>query len=205
MYFKEANVSLLVGFVSILASIKLYTDRENLHRKVIHIVLPLLSTALHILPFFIPFFISTPARIRRILNGSIYSTSLAISVTLFAMYLSCNSFKIFTGLFVIAYLLASLFETSLYFWKWHTRSKKRKEFKNRPLIRRRYGNGEIKMPPISVSTEVKHLRAKNDFVFNGAVYIRKGETVELLKPIGSYYSVRTSTGTEYIVPKENFF
>ncbi|KAI5137729.1 hypothetical protein NEAUS04_1693 [Nematocida ausubeli] len=116
--------------------------------------------------------------------------------------------KDFDGKSILAvslYLICSLFEGILYASKWYMRNKRRRELRNKSLVRRRYGSGEIRMPPIGVSTENKHMRAKCDFIYNGTIYIRKGETVELLKVIGSYYSVRTSTGVEYIVPKENFY
>lgn len=207
MHLKETRISFIVGLVGALVFGRMYLDRQKPQRKVISIVLPVLSILLHILPFFIPFFISTPARIRRMINGLIYTLSSLLSITLTAVYFysESGSLDIISSLFVLVFLISSLFEVSVYFWKWYTRTRKRKEFKNRPLIRRRFSSGEIKMPSISVSTESIHLRARNDFSYNGHLYIRKGETVELLKPIGSYYSIRTSKGTEYIIPKENFF
>lgn len=103
----------------------------------------------------------------------------------------------------LIYFVLSILEGVIYFLKILEKRAKRRALKRAPVKRRH--SADIKMPPITVTAEVRHLRAKSDFVVNGTPYIRKGETVELLKTIGSYYSVRNSSGTEYIVPKGNFF
>ncbi|KAI5129785.1 hypothetical protein NEPAR06_0130 [Nematocida parisii] len=205
MYLKETKVSLAVGTVSLLTSVRFYFCEESHMYRYIQTWLPFISCVLHLMPFFLPFFISMPSRLRRIFNGSMYIISCLLSLIVCGVFIFCKDFNAKSIIAVFAYLAFSLFESTLYLGKWYNRSKKRRELRNKSLVRRRYGSGDIRMPPIGVSTETKHLRAKSDFIYNGTIYIRKGETVELLKVIGSYYSVRTSTGVEYIVPKENFY
>ncbi|KAI5170806.1 hypothetical protein NEFER03_0265 [Nematocida sp. LUAm3] len=104
----------------------------------------------------------------------------------------------------ILYICSTVAEAALYAIIWLMKRNRRRAMKKNPIIKRRFGS-EIRLPSITVSTEARHLRTKQDFTINGVVYIRKGETVELLRTIGSYYSVRNSIGTEYIVPKSHFF
>lgn len=205
MQLKEGKVSLLVTTLGIIGSITICINRKDLEKFGSLLFLALSSSFLHFLPLLLPFFISAPSSIRRVFNGIVYLVAASLTIALLAIYMHYNKITVFTATVLCVFALASILESLLYFGKWYSRTKKKKEFKKRPLVKRRYGSGEIRMPPITVTTESTHLRAKADFIYNGSVYIRKGETVELLKPIGSYYSVRTSTGTEYIVPKENFF
>ncbi|KAH9387340.1 uncharacterized protein NEMAJ01_2236 [Nematocida major] len=205
MRLKEVKVSMLVVFVSTATAIRMAVVRKSVPCGGMHIFIPTAVSLLHVMPFLLSFFVSIPVKFRRLLNSAIYLLSSAAYIAMFSLFAYTSVLVSFNTVFILACMCTSLLESFLCLCKWHIRSKKRREFRNRPLVRRKYSTGEIKMPPISVSTETKHLRAKADFVYNGAVYIRKGETVELLKPIGSYYSVRTSVGTEYIVPKEVFF
>lgn len=69
--------------------------------------------------------------------------------------------------------------------------------------RNRERRGRMERVPMMSGT-VSVVKAKSPFIVNGEVVIRNGESVELLKTMGAYHSVRTFSGSEYIVPSSYF-
>ncbi|KAI5190138.1 hypothetical protein NECID01_0831 [Nematocida sp. AWRm77] len=204
MRIKEIKVSLCVVGTSLLLGTVLGLYHSELERKRWLVALPFLSVLVHILPLFTPFIISVTSTKRKRIKAAVYIISALMGLAEGFIYYYEPVKRVWGIGLIGVYLLLSVFECLLFFIKWYMRYSKRKAMKTVPVIKRRFGN-EIKLPLVSVATESKHLRTKTDFVINGTVYIRKGETVELLKTIGSYYSVRNASGIEYIVPKTNFF
>ncbi|KAI5181924.1 hypothetical protein NEOKW01_2074 [Nematocida sp. AWRm80] len=204
MALKESTMALSVSIVSVVTFITFVSQRKKYSKGILLYLPPITSFILHTLPFFLPFVISVSARMRKPLKTAIYILSALMGITTGVSFISEKKYTLINSLIILVYSGLAVGELLVYTIKWIINRKRRESLRKRPVIKRRFGN-TIRMPPISVSTESRHLRAKTNFVINGITYIRKGETVELLRTIGSYYSIRNSTGTEYIVPKTNFF
>ncbi|KAI5184987.1 hypothetical protein NEHOM01_0538 [Nematocida homosporus] len=204
MWLSESRLSFAIFAWSAVLGTTLLIQRESLKRCSLWVSLILLSRALDLAELFSTLFITLTARTRKYLKGCLLLVTAALSLCLLVGYGREPKWSVLGMIFTIVYVLLSIGAPVLYIIKWVYKSRRRTALKKTPVIKRRFGK-EIRLPSIAVSTELRHLRTKTDFVINGVVYIRKGETVELLRTIGSYYSVRNSTGTEYIVPKANFF
>jgi len=163
-----------------------------------------LNVAIHVLPIFILLFTTLSAASKKLIQLSIFGLSACISSWIFRRFYKYENTSVITMLLICAHVFLTYLELAFFVIKWVLKNRRRRILRKAPVTKRRKEK-DIRTQQISVGTEVRHLRAKIDFVINGTPYIRKGETVELLKTIGSYYSVRNGTGTEYIVPKSNFF
>lgn len=190
--------------MALLLGTALALKRQELTNRRPLIFLPFLSVSIHVLPLFAPFFVSVTSAMKKYIKALVFVVSAMMALGVVYFFYHEVSHPLIRSILVVLYVTASLFECGLFFTKWVVRYRRRAALKTMPVIKRRFGK-EIKLPLINVSVEVKHLRMKKDFVVNGTVYIRKGETVEYLKTIGTYYSVRKSTGAEFIVARDSFF
>lgn len=204
MHLRKSLVSFIIACIGGTLFIQLYRERNLFEMKYTHLLLVLGNLSLYLLPLIVPLILSVSSKRYRLMKGIICGVSITLSLLNLYFWYVEEKYYVFITMLMVLYAIGTIVESIMYFGKWIEKTRRRKAMRRTPVVRRRFG-GEIKTPPIVVSSEIQHLRAKTDFVINGVVYIRKGETVEKLKPIGSYYSVRNATGSEYIVPRANFF
>ncbi|OAG31934.1 hypothetical protein NEDG_00409 [Nematocida displodere] len=204
MRVKESKVFFAICTTAVvLVTTYIYMRASLVHYKLL-IFLVAAGILSHFLPFLLPFFISTSSHLRRPIKVISLSISALYSIGAGVTFFFWEQDKDWLPISLTSlYVSLSVGELGVYIAKVLARKRKRALLKKAP-IKRRYGK-EVKALPLAVCVETRQLRAKCDFSINGSIYIRKGETVELLHPIGSYYSVRNPSGAEYIVPKANFF
>lgn len=152
-----------------------------------------------------------------LLSKAVIEKRMAHNITLVAMVLNCLIVytlfflaKDMPRIFYPVYLVHALVVHVILVIRavYYVRRARKLKARGRGVRIRRQGHRStdtLRGVGIGVSDEVRVLRAKVSFVINNQVVIRKGESVQLLKTVGSYYSVRKFSGLEYIVPASYFY